>query len=165
MNKYLGNFWKKCPQILITWPIMTSSVTWLKFQNIEKHYLGISMTYHWKEELKGFSTSPKQTSYLNPLTSYGNFSDLPIRRLHFLIGWRHHTGGTWWYMFSYFDRGWFWDYTHPVSRTSYHYYRFYRGRASKAPHPVLGILKMPSLGRVNRSPTVIIVLLYACQLT
>ena len=81
---YLGKFWNIFFwQILITWPIMTSSVTWAKFRNLEKRYLGMGMIYRWKEGLIGFSTSPKPTSYLNPFTSYGNFSDQPIRRLHF----------------------------------------------------------------------------------
>ena len=82
--KFILKFWNIFFwQILITWLIMTSSVTWGKFRNLEKHYLCRGMIYRWKEGLIGFSTSPKPTSYLNPFTSYGNFSEQPIRRLHF----------------------------------------------------------------------------------
>ena len=119
---YLGKFWNIFfGQILITWLIMTSSVTWAKFRNLEKHYLCRGMIYCWKEGLIGFSTSPKPTSYLNPFTSYGNFSDQPIRRLHFfnrvtsahmlcMMGY-----------FSYFDRGWCRDCTYPLSSMYCHY--------------------------------------------
>ena len=59
---------------------MTSSVRCTNFRNFEKTILGICIIYCWKEERKGFLTSPKPTSYLNPLTSYINFSIQQIRQ-------------------------------------------------------------------------------------
>ena len=46
------------------------------------------MCHQWKEELKGFPTSPQRTFYLNPFTSSVDFSHRPITRLHLVTSFR-----------------------------------------------------------------------------
>ena len=86
VRKFLRKFFS---EILVMWPVMTSSATWPKFRFLQKMVLGMSMIYRWNPEHQGIPTSPQPTSDLNFVTSYVNLKFRPMRRLHFWNWWRH----------------------------------------------------------------------------
>ena len=86
-EKHFGE--KNCVKSLSHDTLMTSSVTWPKYWNLEKCFIHRQTIHRWKADDKPNKMRPKSTSYLNSFNSYGCFSDYTWRTN--LISWHSKT--------------------------------------------------------------------------